>query len=471
MSSTQLTLKYENRVVAKHDNRWVNEVNAFGNEQDPITRTRFIGNQRLTYQEIDSLFRHNWLARSIVTSLPEDATREWIQFDIKDNDQDHLELLEEKLEELDIRFKYYEAILLARLYGGSVLVLGAYDGQDLAQPLNPSNIEWFGFLLALDRYQCWPYIWYSDPTSPKFGLPSHYLIQPLGYAATLNRFLIHETRLIRFDGNYLPIRERLQNLGWMDSILEVVYEAIRQYGISAQAGASILQDFIVKVFSMNDLEDKLSADQEALVMQRMRMMAAQMGSNNIALIGPEDTLTKIGTPVQGLEALMEQFVNYACAAAQIPKSRLFGNLSGVLGANAAGIDLRNWYDRVRVYQQNQLINPLRKIIKLVEIANKFQLQYKVVWRPLWQFDEQTRATIYSQTAQADIAYIDRGVLDPSEVRNSRFRGRGIDLDNIIIDQKTRDKVGLTNEVELEAYKKELEFSTDPRKLQRVEEVV
>ena len=270
---------------SRADVRWQNQFNRFGTTADPIARTVFGHSLRLERTELESLYRHDWVSRAIINALPEDATREWMTF-VQDEDGSQVDELNDAMDLLDVRGKFEQAMILSRLYGGSIIILGAYDGQMLEEPLNEDRVNWFGFLLVLDRWQVFPWAWYRDPSHPKFGLPSHYLVQPVShFGPTVTNFIIHESRVVRFDGGFLPVRLRLQNIGWGDSALEPVYETLRQFGVATQSGAALMEDFVTRIYRMNDLAEKLGAGKLDLIEQRMQLAAGQLSVHDTRPMG------------------------------------------------------------------------------------------------------------------------------------------------------------------------------------------
>ncbi len=426
--------------ISRTDTRWQNQFNHFGTSADPITRTIFGFSARLGRTELESLYRHDWAARAVIDALPEDATREWVGL-VEEDGGARADDLEDAVESLGVRDKFLQADRLARLYGGALMLLGCYDGQMLDQPLNEERINWFEFLLILDRWQTFPRAWYRDPSHPKFGMPSHYLIQPIAtFGPTITNFVVHESRLIRFDGGFLPVRLRLQNIGWNDSVLEPVYEALRQYGVTAQSGAALMEDFVTRIYTMADLAEKLGAGQIDLVQERMRLAAGQLSVHGITVIGPEDEIRKDGTPTAGLSKLQDQYVTYLAAAARIPRIRLFGAGPSVLGASPADAEMRVWYDGVRAYQKNHWDDPYKRVVRLKAIAEGLPTDgWETKWNPLWQLDDVTQSQVAVNHSQSHANWVSSGVLLPEEIAQSVFGSDKIDYDNIALDQGLRDK--------------------------------
>ncbi len=427
---------------------WINPANQFG-FNDPSSLTSFAGSRSVKFHELEFLFRHDWVSRAVIETLPDDATREGFRLDSED-DQESADALLDELTEIEILKKIHDATLLSRLYGGAVIVLGAVDGGELKEELIPARVSIFNFLLVLDRWQVFPLDFYSDPSHPKFGLPRMYNIHPItsgGIAAGAQNqspmLVIHESRLIRFDGAFLPQRARIRNIGWGDSALEAAYEAIKNLGTATQSGAATLQDFVLKIHKMSDLAEKLDTEGGVeQVRKRVSLAGRQLASHNITVIGEGDELTKLGTPIEGLDDLQNLYVDYVAGASRIPKSRLLGNQSGILGSSSADADIRNWYDTVRVYQTGTLTAAVTRIAELKAIAVGLPTEgWAVEWNSLWQHDDVTKSQIAVNWSQAHANWINAGVLAPEEVADSVFGGDSIQFANITLDQHMRGCLG------------------------------
>ena len=103
----------------------------------------------LDQRTIEAAYATDWLARKIIDVLPQDMCREWRvwQWD-KASDCYELE------KELKVRTKVRRALKLARLYGGSAILIG--DGSD--RPEKPLDVEKIGkgdlkYLHVFSRHQ------------------------------------------------------------------------------------------------------------------------------------------------------------------------------------------------------------------------------------------------------------------------------------------------------------------------------
>ncbi|GAJ01121.1 unnamed protein product, partial [marine sediment metagenome] len=166
----------------------------------------------------------------------------------------------------------------------------------------------------------------------------------------------HEERLSWVDGTYLPDHLKIENWGAGDSVLERVQEALRAYGSSVQSLSATIQDFVTKVLKIENMDDLLE-ENEAELEYRVRMADARSSIHGTAVVGPEEEIYKISTPITGLPASIVILMDTVSAAANTPKSKLFGNMTGTLGSSSGKYDRANWDNQVETFQ-NEICTPI-----------------------------------------------------------------------------------------------------------------
>lgn len=425
----------QSSVMLNRLDRWVNEKNNFGGSGDPMSNTSFYRERTLGRGELEALFVQDWLAKRVVTIPASDATRNWISL-TSGNDNKKAEAVEKELKRLKVQTKVAEAITLSRLHGGCLMILGAFDGQETDMPLR--KVRSVEFVEPVDRWQVFPQRYYSDSTKMNYGQPETYMIHRIQVRGTVTA-TVHESRVIRFDGHYLPPLERLRNLGWHSSVLQNFYEELKRFGSTHQAVGAIIQDFITKKVQIKGLSDLLSNEEgEQQLMARFATLAYGMSVHNLAVFGEDEQFDKMGTPITGIEKILTHFVDIVSAACEIPKARLFHNQSGVLGGDAGSADLRVHYDNISAYQEIELRPRLQSIIDTVaEPLGCAAGEIQFTFNPLWQLSELDESAVRKNVAETDATYIEANVILPEEVALSRFSGEGTNLDDMVINVDRR----------------------------------
>jgi len=437
MTKATITKKKPSLSSVLKNDRWVNKTNKFGTNADPITQTQYEYDNKLGRAQIDSLYQHDWLTRRVVDIPAKDATRKWIKLS-HEKDPNKAERVREQMERLNVREAFEEAIKLGRMYGGELMVVGAFDGLEVHQPLG--KIRSIEFLHNTDRYLAYPQTFYNDELDMRFGSPETYLVQRLQVQGSISS-TIHESRTIRFEGNYLPPVARMRNFGWSESVIQNFHEALRQFGVANQSAAATLEDFVTKKMKISNLVELLSTDEgESQLINRMSLVASGMSVHNIAVYGEDEELDKMGTPLSQMPELLNYFTDYISAAVEIPKARLFHNQSGMLGGDAGGNDLRVHYDNISAYQENTLRPKIRQIIDMISESIGIQPgEVDFSFNSLWQLSETDEAEVRYKTAQTDQIYVNAGIVEPEEVAISRFSTDEPNMSDMTIDIDRRTK--------------------------------
>jgi len=320
-----------------------------------------------------------------------------------------------------------DLIRWARLYGGAIIVMGIADGRPLDEPVDEFNIYGIRWLRVFDRFQAMPNTAFmcDDLNSEHYGYPEMYQVNDYRTGKT---FTVNHTRVLRMDWAMLPPREQMINQGWGDSALSSIFQDIRNYGTTMANMAAIVQDFVNTIMKIPGLSDALTDQCQELNITRRINYANQMKSiNNMLVIDSMETIEKLTTSVAGLPEIIDRFMLMVCSVTGIPATVLFGRSPA--GFNATGeSDVRNYYDMIKNYQENKLKPCLEKLVRYICLAKDGPFNgiepedWNIKFVPLWQNTEEQEATIRRIVAETDSIYLDRGVLDPTEVAISRFGG-------------------------------------------------
>ena len=131
--------------IIKNDG-WKNLFTGLGGKADKKTSTKARPDGFLLDVELETIYSDDGLGANIIDYLPEDMMKRGWHYEFKN----HKQGAEELSQEYDEFFNYIsatdkitKALKWARLYGGGVLILGAFDGEDLSQPLRIKGIKDF----------------------------------------------------------------------------------------------------------------------------------------------------------------------------------------------------------------------------------------------------------------------------------------------------------------------------------------
>jgi uncharacterized protein len=391
---------------------------------------------RITDPELAAMFNGNDLAARIVELKPCEAFRRGYEIVIPDpegEDEDTqaantetAEALTEYAEKLDMNTLIRDGWIWGRLFGGDLVIIGADDGNDMAEPLDEDNIKSVKFLNNVDRRFLFALTWYNDPFSPKYGDVETY--QVTNSFGSQPNSVVHESRVIRFEGNKVDLLKKRQLVGWTLSVLQRPYDVLRSFSLSFSAVSNMLVDASQSVFKMNGLMEQIASGGKDALQMRMGFVDMSRSSIRSVLIDREnEDYEKVATSFAGIPETLNVQMQRMAAAAEMPLTILFGMSPAGLNATGAA-DFQHFYDTVASEQKNVLDPRLLRILTLICKAKDGPTGGKVPeggielqWKKLQTPTEAEMADIYAKTATADCAYVTAQVLLPEEVALSRFR--------------------------------------------------
>lgn len=268
--------------------------------------------------------------------------------------------LEDKMREVSIE---------ARLHGSAYLLLGAYDGNDLAEPLNEENIQSFDWVevLFFDEVQQDEhgdelyYVTLSFTNRAKQLEEDMGQVGAAGIIAQGMQIPVHRSRIIEFGGNKLPESIRRGELNPKhQSSLQTCFNSF-QKAMQAQGYAlHMLADFTIFTYALQGLQGMIKSGRYDEVMVRMLSMVLHKSvGGGIAHDKENESIdVKSGGSYGGATDLLNSFWGFLVADCDIVRFKLLGtaNQSG-LGAEGRGVQDR------------------------LEHANKLEKWTRIHWKP------------------------------------------------------------------------------------------
>lgn len=375
-------------------------------------------------EEAEVLYSGSDVAAEIVEALPEDALRQWIKYE---TDIDGLAAKVDKaVDDLKFAERLYEAMVWGRVYGGAALLISVDDGLTLDKPLDLTRVRAFKSLNVLVKRELIPESFETDLDSTRFGEPVLYRYSP--NRADSNHFfeLIHHSRLIIFYGVKLPLRQKIRNNYWGDSVLNRAQNAIRNYDTSNDAAATILQEFNIGVHKMKGLAALLQAGQDQAVINRLSIVATSKSvCRSVAIDSEDEEFQNMGASVHGIPDMLDRMEKRLVTAARMPHTRLLGQSPSGLGATGNS-ENNNWNKRV-MNTQEIVIRPALDILFSVMFSarkgptgGKIPENWKYEFNPLEQPNETEIMKNRELQAKIDDIYVNMNIVDSQEIRKSRF---------------------------------------------------
>jgi phage-related protein (TIGR01555 family) len=418
----------DERIPAKlrHDG-WQNVFTGLGTTtKDKRTGGKVSFDGVLQEREVEEIYAADGQARRLADILPQTATRQWIEFDKNVGD---IKKIESEVDRLKIKAVVKECWSMARIYGGGGAFINVGDPiEQLKKPLDKKNIQQFVSLIPLTRWelQVRSTDITSDLTSPNFGKPEIYhLVTKRAGSAMINYVPIHYTRIVRFDGLYLPRNLAYQNQLWGSDVYTPVWEALRDYGISFGSVASILQDFrilVYKIAGLSQIVDSEDIDKLKVRLEAMNLSKSVLGA---FLLDTEEDMEYFSSPVAGVADLLNKMKERLASCTDIPHTILFNESPSGLGATGR-TEEKQWFDYVKSEQETYLAPNIDQIFEIMFLAKsgptggRIPEDWTYEFNSLVQMTAEEEASIKKTKAETSKINVETGLIDADEARQMDF---------------------------------------------------
>jgi phage-related protein (TIGR01555 family) len=410
-----------------------------------------------TQQEIEACYRGTWLGRKIHDIPPGDMTREWRSWQATD---DQIEAIEKEEKRLLLQRKTRRALVLARLYGGSALVLGLPGQPETPAPERIGRGQ-LRYAHVMPRHQLTLGDQVRDVRDPLFGGPAYF---ELNFVDGTSQQRIHPSRVIPFIGNELPdaaMSGGAYSWFWGDPLLQSVFDALAAHDTTTGGIASLLNEAKTDIVHIPHLMDELaSAEYEQRLIGRIQVAAFIKSLTNVLLLDGGDGSEGAGerweqrqVTFEGLPDVQRAMFQLVSGAADIPATRLIGQ--SPTGLNATGdSDTRNYYDMLASLQESDLTPTLAALDEWLIMSATGARDPAVFyeWNPLWQLTPTEKATRDKTVAETAKIYADMGAI-PDDAMAAAVQNRLIE-----------DGVFPGLEAALEEAEKQAALEMDPEEL-------
>ena len=263
---------------------WQNALTGLGTAlRDKLQSTTFRAEANLSDEMVENLYHQEDMAARIVEALPEGALRRGYSLVVEGEEASDIPSdLFEYEKRLGFRKALKDAAIWGRCFGGAAIYLGIDDGQlSEEEPVNEDAIRSLDFALVLTKRELTPNSYYETADEGKLGMPETYRLSTIDGRQADGSDVIHETRLLRFDGARTSTRRRRRNNGWSDSVLQKVHGVLVQFNVGWASTSHILQDGSQGVFKIRGLIDMIADGDKETLNSRMELV----NLNGVELVG------------------------------------------------------------------------------------------------------------------------------------------------------------------------------------------
>ena len=435
---------------------YVNMMNKYGTSKDTTEGYRFRAEPVVPDELLTMYYEGNGLFAKIIDTPAEEAIKHGFTLE-STKDQKIEDFYTEALDELDWEETAMTAIRWARLFGGSIAVMMINDGRGIDEPLDWRNIRSIDDIRVYDRSVIQPdyqSMFSYDPRDPfrtrgsRLGMPEFYHV-----TSRTGSFTVHDSRCLVFQNGILP-ENTTNSIYQLWGIPEYVRinRAIRDAEVAHGSATKLLDRSVQAVYKMKDLAAELATEEgEDRVLRRLQTIDMARGLlNSITIDSEGEDYDFRQFQFSGVSDVIDSTCNFLSALTSIPQTILFGRSPA--GMNATGdADLENWYNYLERIQKRMVKKNLRYLLSVIFQAGVRTGEVdevpkiKVEFNPLWSLSDTEQADLDQKRAQtqftrAQIAqlYIDKQVIDPSEVRAKLADSEEFDVENMLDEYDDED---------------------------------
>lgn len=382
---------------------------------------------------LDRLYQFNPFAAKIVDLPVEGMTKVWVKYRCTESAPEVVQQVQEKLDEAIET--YIEALTLARLYGGSAILLGADDGEiDWSVPLNERSLTSLDFLNIADCRYISPSEYSDNIFQADYGKPKYYNIG--------SKEKIHHSRILRFDGVKLSRHQMRAKGGWGESVLTRPYQQLIDFLRSHEGVFASVKDFNQRVLKLKDLVAKLAAPGgrqrvEEMVQAKARVLDA-LGM--MALDADNEDYGIVARQYQGVLDVLKQAAQIFAGAVDFPPSKLLSLFASPGLASEDTTQERAWADYIAGRQKTDLLKQVQRHLRIIHLCRNsptggvIPKGVELEFPSIFQLSQKEEMALKLDEAKRHDVYLKYQVVSPEEVAESLARNVPIES---VIDLRSR----------------------------------
>lgn len=415
------------RIRTDNADRYI-RLDFMGEDSKGITRQTFraiqpqyknLGKTKADYSKLSDWYKSNGICHTVVSKPAKDATRNGWRIVIS-GDTDKQAKYQKALDDLKLKQALSQELIYQRLHGDGYLHVAVEEAgnSDLSKPINEDLIKKVSFVNAFGETHVRLNQINQDPTNENYGKEVAVILEPVEQGDKIDENgnampqPIDNDPVIIDKSRYFHISlDKMEDDVVGTSIVTRCEDQIKTLDVALNTAGTTLFEYAQKVLKSNRLAD---LDDEEFLRQR-NMLSQGMTTEAVVYLGEDEDLTKVTTPVTGMDNLFKFAWQQLATASGIPQSVLMGEQAGTLAG--ASQDVINYYDDVNSIQEDILRPQIEYIIKLLmkssDVADGYddpdQLDWKLEFNPLWSPDDKTQAETFATIVHATAELVTSGI--------------------------------------------------------------
>jgi phage-related protein (TIGR01555 family) len=371
--------------------------------------------------------------RAMASALSTELTREWITLNSSETAGDSTKAkiteLEAEMKRLGLQGVIQKAAEHDAYFGRGQIFIDL-KGQDRSTPLildsRTIGKDSLNRITTVEPMWTTPLAYNAlDPVAPDFYRPTSWWM--LGQPAHATRLLTVITR---------PLPDMLKpafNFSGM-SLSQLAQPYVDNWLRTRQSVSDLVSNFSI-ISLATSMEQVLSGgDDGSDLFKRAELFTLTRSNKGVFLTDKDrEELTQIAVPLGGLAELQSQAQQQMCMVSHEPEIIMTGISPAGLNASSEG-EIQAWENWTRAQQEAFWRSPIEIILKVMQLSMYGEIDEEITFafNPLFALSGKDLAAIRTADGATAVAYIDRGVLDPTEERERLARDpdsgyQGLDL--------------------------------------------
>lgn len=433
------------RALARAAGGLQNPFTGLGSARDPLSYTKIGGAAEVSDLELSVLYEQSHVAQKIAYLYPLEAADHWFNFEIGAIKRGHYGATDESLRAyLDsrsglspgedpilhrgsLKALFFEASLNARIFGSGYLILGIDDGGDWPNPVRSDRIKSLRWIESASHQEIRPY--WSGSDFVEFYQLTGYGSQGRE-AAEIGRQLIHRSRIIDFQGVYLPAMSRRRRAGRGLSVLQGVWRALARANQSMDAAAYLLQTSSLFTYGLKGLSEIKDETIKKLIESRFESIMMSLSVlKGIAHDAETESISFAARQFGGIDALLKIVIDQLALECDVPRFKVLEiSDQGGLNGNKGESERFLWSQVLDAWRDRHWRQPLLYLGKVAMLAKdsptkgrpirdlQINLPSSHQFTPQEDLDMKSTHLAAMETAQRI------GVLNEYEIRMSTYGG-------------------------------------------------
>ncbi|MGL4376697.1 MAG: anti-CBASS protein Acb1 family protein, partial [Microcoleaceae cyanobacterium] len=181
-------------------------------------------------------------------------------------------------------------------------------------------------------------------------------------------YLIHKSRIIRFDGILLSDSFMLSNSGWGLSIVESTYPYFKQWEKALASIAEIIDTASILTYSLQGLSDLIRDEDSNGLTERFKSIKLMLSVfNGIALDSASEKIDYVTRSFNGLRDIADAYRDALMGASGLPHNVFLGDSAGGLGSTG-DLEENTFASMIASHQTTRYLPAISYLDRLIFLA-------------------------------------------------------------------------------------------------------